>query len=189
MFIRKENENDYQAIRTLIKQVFAGVAEANLVDEVRETKGFISELSLVFEKDGQIIGHVLFSPVTIKTFRPEKQEIANTKKYLAITPLSVASEYQNQGIGKSLIDFGIDKAKSLGFNAIIAFGDAEFYHEFGFKPSYTWDLFPPFEVDDKENVLGLEFEMGALLDGIIEFPPEFDCLYSHECKVYKESSL
>ena len=180
MFIRTENNNDYQYVRSLVKQVYRGPDEANAIDELRETGSFIPELSLVFEKEGEIIGHVLFSPIKIHPFDAEKQSIADNKKYLAVTLLTVSPEYKNQGIGRSLIDFGLDKAKAAGYDAVIAIGGEDFYREMGFKSLYLWDVFPSFEILDRESVIGIEFSMGAFISGIAEFPAAFDCLYANQ---------
>lgn len=178
MFIRTENGNDYQYVRSLIKQVYRGADEANAVDSLRESGSLIPELSLVFEKEGEIIGHVLFSPVKIHPFDTAKTDIADNKKYWAVTLLTVSPEYKNQGIGRSLIDFGLDKAKTEGCDAVIAISSEDFYREMGFKSLYLWDVFPSFEVTDRESVIGIEFSMGAFIGGIAEFPSVFDNLYS-----------
>ena len=183
MFIRTENDDDYQYVRSLIKQVCRGADEANAVDKLRESGSVIPELSLVFEKEGEIIGHVLFSPVKIHPFDAEKQAVADNKKYLAVTLLTVSPEYQNQGIGRSLIDFGLDKAKTAGYDAVIAIAADGFYREMGFKSLYLWDVFPSFEVLDRESVIGIEFSMGAFVSGIAEFPALFDNLYSDRAGV------
>jgi putative acetyltransferase len=61
--IRKEEERDMSAIRAVDMQAFARQAEADLVDALRAGDGVI--LSMVAVDEGEVVGHILFSPVTI----------------------------------------------------------------------------------------------------------------------------
>ncbi len=54
--IRPEQPDDQQVIHQLNKAAFEGEVEARLVDNLRGTPGFIPELSLLAEKDGQVVG-------------------------------------------------------------------------------------------------------------------------------------
>ena len=81
-------------------------------------------LSLVAEYEGQIIGHIAFSPVSITD---------GTTDWYGLGPVSVQPEFQNQGIGSQLIHAGLDKLKMLKAGGCVLLGDPDYYARFGFK--------------------------------------------------------
>src|SRR5438094_5697646 len=97
--IRPETPADYDAIREVNQQAFGKPNEARIVEAVRESPGFIPDLSLVAERDGEILGHVLFSPVAV-------QGEGESWALLALGPVAVRPPWQRQGIGSRLIRTG-----------------------------------------------------------------------------------
>ena len=63
--IRPESREDRDANRRLNQAAFGGDVEANLIDALRD--GGFAEVSLVAELDGEIVGNIFFSPVSIMT--------------------------------------------------------------------------------------------------------------------------
>jgi putative acetyltransferase len=63
MRIRPETESDRAAVRTVNAAAFETPAEADLVESLRR-KG-VSLISLVAEVEGKVVGHILFSPVSL----------------------------------------------------------------------------------------------------------------------------
>lgn len=63
--IRPEPESDRQAIWSVNLAAFDTEAEAELVDALRD--GGFNEVSLRAEVEGQIVGHILFLPLTVIT--------------------------------------------------------------------------------------------------------------------------
>jgi predicted N-acetyltransferase YhbS len=111
--IRQETPGDYARVVELTAKAFESMPfsdgnEDKLVENLHKANTFIPELSLVTEMDGQIAGHILFSPLQIKN----EQE---TFESLVLGPVSVLPEFQKQGIGSQLILAGHQKAKELGF--------------------------------------------------------------------------
>ena len=102
MLIWPEKKQDIPAIRRLNEIAFGQKGEANLVDALRE-RGAIT-LSLVALEDERIVGHILFSPVTIE------QEGAAIKA-VGLGPMAILPEHQNTGIGSRLVRYGIDELK------------------------------------------------------------------------------
>lgn len=62
--IRPEQVRDREAVRIVNERAFGGPAEADLIDALRNG-GKVSH-SLVAELGGRVVGHILFSPVTIE---------------------------------------------------------------------------------------------------------------------------
>lgn len=163
--IRPEMDKDIPAIYKVNASAFDRENEARLVDTLRESKAIT--LSLVAELDGQIVGHVLFSPVTITNENSEWRAVG-------LGPVAVLPEFQNQGVGAALIRFGLDELKRFEHDVVIVLGHAEYYPRFGFKPSRPFGI--RWEVDVPEDVfMILELRQNALNGrrGIVRYNPAF----------------
>lgn len=166
--IRQENANDYNAIRNLVHQAFlsaehSGGNEADLVDKLRRDVAYIPELSLVAIAYEQAIGHIMFS----------KASVGDTPT-LAMAPVSVLPEFQNQGIGSLLINTGLELARKQGYLSAIVLGSSGYYPRFGFRPASKWGIMAPFEVPD-ENFMALELQCDSLLgaSGTVRYSDAF----------------
>jgi putative acetyltransferase len=166
--IRSESPNDYSQISDVIYSAFEQKNEVRLVKTLRASPDFIGELSLVAILNNLIIGHILFSKIIIKS---EKAEFPA----LALAPLAVKPEFQNQGIGSKLVEKGLEECKRLNHKIVIVLGHPNFYPKFGFKPANDFGVMAPFAVPN-ESFLILELTSGALrsVSGIVEYPLAFD---------------
>ena len=120
MLIRNEEEKDYPAVRALNVSAFESPAEANLVDALRRQVRPV--ISLVAEDNKEIVGHIMFSPVSLSAHP--------SLKIMGLAPMAVAPAHRNKGIGSSLVRAGLERCKDLGFGAVVVlarFGiDCEF---------------------------------------------------------------
>ncbi|OOE12744.1 GNAT family N-acetyltransferase [Fictibacillus arsenicus] len=166
--IRTERNGDQKAITQINDLAFKGDNESRLVNAIRNSDLFVPELSLVAESDGELIGHILFSIVHIKS---GKDEIPT----LALAPMAVVPEHQNRGVGSLLVEEGLKRAKDQGFENVVVLGHPEFYPKFGFIPASTKEIEAPFPVPD-EVFMALEIKEGSLdqIKGKIVYPPAFD---------------
>lgn len=173
--IRQEQKSDYESTEKVIEIAFASAEQSdqnehNLVSRIRQSDVFIPELSLVaVNKDkNEILGHILLSKVLIDNGDNQKVES------LALAPVSVLPDYQNKGIGQSLIQKSLEKAKELGFKSVIVLGHPEYYPKFGFRKSSKWQIKAPFEVPE-EALMAIELEECSLdnVSGVIEYPSVF----------------
>jgi predicted N-acetyltransferase YhbS len=166
MLIRQEKKEDYERIYEINKQAFNQIDESELVNRIRASENFIPELSLVAEKNGEIIGHILFS----------KMKIIGEKEYetLSLAPIAVLPKYQNQGVGGKLIKEGLKRAEKLGFNSVIVVGHKDYYPKFGFEKASKWSIKCPIDAPD-EAFMAIELKVGSLKNktGVVEFPKEF----------------
>lgn len=163
--IRPETAADHNAIRHVNRLAFGQDAEARLVDALRE--GGYVRVSLVAEQDGQVVGHVLFSDLPIITQ-------AGTVPALALAPMAVLPEYQNQGLGSALVRRGLEVCKDQGHRIIVVVGHPHFYQRFGFSSKLASVLTSPFGGGD--SWMALELVPGALhgVTGRVVYSPPFE---------------
>lgn len=172
--IRMETEADRSAIRELTRTVFAASSyghhgEAELVDHVRA--GCPATLSLVAELDGEVVGHALFSPVRLLT-------ATTPLEGMGLGPMAVAIERQGQGIGTSLVTFGLDHLKNLDCPFVVVLGDPKFYGRCAFRPASELGIGCQFPGIPEEafQIVVLNQPVGGLPAGTIEYRPEFSKL-------------
>ena len=165
--VRPETANDHAAIREVNALAFGREVEARLVENLRRLPDFIPELSLVAAETGRVVGHILFSPMTIETKD-------GAVPALALAVLAVRPEFQNQGIGSALVREGLERCRSLGHRIVVVVGHPEYYPRFGFSPARARNLEAPFPVPD-EAFLVLGLVPGALdnVAGVVRYPPPF----------------
>ena len=164
MLIRAEEEKDWVAVHAVNASAFETDAEARLVARLREQAQPV--VSLVAEDDGQIVGHIIFSPVALSG--------EAHRKILGLGPMAVLPTHQRKGIGSALVRAGLEEAKQLGFGAVVLVGHPEFYPRFGFRPASRFDIACEFDVPE-EAFMALELQPGFLADasGTIEYHPAF----------------
>ena len=138
MQIRAEEERDRAGIRIVNESAFETAAEANLVFALREV--IDSLISLVAEDQGEIIGHIMFSPVTL-TGHPELE-------IMGLAPMAVMPEYQRKGVGSALVRAGLEACKKLEVGAIVVLGHSGYYQRFGFVPSSRFGIHYEHEVPE-----------------------------------------
>lgn len=152
-------QEDYSDIYILVKEAFTTAqvsdgTEQDFVLKLRKSEGYIQDLEIVVEKEGKLIGHILFTKQVIKT---EKEDFIG----LLVAPLCVGLEYRNQKVGAKLMEYGFEKAKELGYTAVFLIGNPEYYKKFGYMQVGTFGIQNKTEVPD-EFVLGCEIVEGAL---------------------------
>ena len=168
MTIRPETEADIAAIRQVNERAFGRPAEANLVAALRA--GLKAIVSLVAEDAGRIIGHVLFSPITIE---PENKTVSA----VGLAPMAVLPEYQNRGVGSRLVEAGLDACREAGYDCVVVLGHANYYPRFGFIPASRYGIKSEYDVPDEAFML-IELREGALkgISGTARYQPEFSAV-------------
>lgn len=166
MRIKSENNEDFEAIRRVNRSAFGRDDEGRLIDVLREKGAVIC--SLVAVEEGEVVGHVLFSPATL--FDEE-----DATPIAGLGPVAVLPDYQRRGIGDALIRAGLEVCRRDGFGAAVVLGHPSYYPRFGFRPSQPlgirWEHDAP-----EEAFMVMELEPGALAGrrGVIRYQPEFD---------------
>ena len=164
--IREERPEDHEAVRRVNEAAFGGPGEADLVYTLRAAGHAI--LSLVAVNDGQVVGHIFFTPVSIES-------TASTSTAIALGPMAVAPEFQSQGIGSLLARRGLEACLDSGIPIVVVLGHPHFYPRFGFAKASTSGIHPQWDVPD-EVFMVAELEPEALrgVTGTVRYRPEFD---------------
>lgn len=164
--VRAEKSGDEAAIRNVVTAAFGQADEANLVDRLRASG--CDNISLVATLDGEIIGHILFTPVTIG------DRGGQSWSGWGLAPMAVLPEHQRQHAGTALIDEGQARCKASGIHRIVVLGHPEYYPRFGFTPASRFGITSEYDVPD-EAFMAMELAPGAFdgVAGLVKYHPEF----------------
>jgi putative acetyltransferase len=163
LIVRDEQPYDRKQVRMVNEGAFGRPDEADLVDRLRAEGAVL--LSLLAEVENQIIGHLLFSRMTVETAQGPVAAIS-------LAPLAVLPEHQGRGVGSRLVRTGLAMLRDRGERIVIVLGHEEYYPRFGFsteKARYLVSPFPP------ESFMALELWDGALagIQGAVRYPSAF----------------
>jgi putative acetyltransferase len=165
--IRPELPIDIDQIHELHRMAFRGAAEAELVDAVRASAGFVPELSLVASADdGSVLGHIMVSQVD---FDPDS---GTRGQALALAPLAVLPPHWDRGIGSALTAAALSVADSRDEPFVAVLGAPSFYGRFGFSPAAEAGIRSPYDA------AGPAYQVRRLGDhavepGTVVYPPTF----------------
>jgi putative acetyltransferase len=164
VIVRDQRPPDVDGVRDVLRRAFDRADEADLVDALRAA-GKV-QVSLVAESEGQVVGHVLFSAVTI----------AGDDTLLAsgLAPLAVVPRMHGLGIGSALVRQGLARCRRAGHAFVVVLGDPKFYSRFGFVAAESRQLHCEFDAPPGAFQV-LELRRGALVAGpaLVRYEPEF----------------
>ena len=100
-------------------------------------------LSLVAERDGNLIGHILYSKA--KLLYPEDNEIS----IQILAPLAVVSEFQGKGVGGQLIREGLKQLRDSGVDLVFVLGHPGYYPRLGFQPAGEVGFEAPYPIPEE----------------------------------------
>lgn len=162
--IRPEHDEDAAAIRDVHTSAFPTGVEARLVDALRSNRN--ASVSLVAVLEERVVGHVLFSPVSIE---PK----AALTRGIGLAPVAVRPEHQRKGIGAQLIEKGIEDCRRAAFDFMVVLGEPGYYRRFGFRRAFSTGFTNEYGVD--EEFMILELQPGSLsgLRGLVRYGDEF----------------
>ena len=132
IIIRREEQKDYDLVEKLTRQAFynlyvEGCVEHYLVHIMREHEDFIPELDFVLERNGHVIGNIMYTKAKLV------DENGIEKEILTFGPVSILTDYQRMGYGKMLMEHSFQAAMQLGYDVIVIFGSPSNYVSRGFK--------------------------------------------------------
>lgn len=163
--VRPERAADVAAVRAIQLAAFPTDAESRLVDALRQANQAL--VSLVAEREGAVLGHVLFSPVTLEPPGPVGAGLA---------PIAVHPAWQRRGIGGMLVREGLAACRAKGIAFVVVLGDRDYYGRFGFRRASARGLSNEYGADEAFGVV--ELTPGALPGGpaLVRYRPEFAAL-------------
>ena len=165
--VRFERPKDIDKIRLLNVKAFGQPVEGHIVDKLRKSCNGI--LSLVAISNNKVVGHIMFSPVTIET-----QE--GIIEGMSLAPMAVLPELQNQGIGTKLVKEGLRIINNTTCPFVIVLGHEKYYPRFGFQRASKYGLKSQWEgvPDQAFMVKILNESIMKGVSGIVRYRDEFD---------------
>jgi len=122
-----------EAVFTAHENAQEGKLVRSLVEEIRSKRFYLPELELIMvDEDDEVIGYVNFSRFHLD--RKYEDEL------LLLSPVAVKTELQRKHISKELIEYGFEKAKMLGYKAVIVEGNPTNYRSRGFVTSADYGI-------------------------------------------------
>jgi putative acetyltransferase len=124
--IRQERPGDEPAIHRVTEVAFANHPHSEgtepAIVEILRAAGDLS-LSLVAEIEGEVVGHVAFSPAILSD---------GARGWQTLGPISVHPDWQAHGIGRALLEAGVAHWREAGGKGIVLLGSPDLYGRFGF---------------------------------------------------------
>ena len=132
LIIRNERENERTEVENLIREAFwnvnvPGCDEHYLAHVLRGHGDFVPALDLVAELDGRVVGNVMYTRAWLEN------EAGNERGILTFGPVAVLPEYQRRGVSRALLEESFVRARAMGCEAIVIFGNPDNYVSRGFK--------------------------------------------------------
>jgi putative acetyltransferase len=161
--ISAETTRHRPPVLALHRQAFGGEVESMLIEDLHAAGLIVS--SLVAVSDGTVVGHILFSDLTVKV---DGRSIAA----VSLAPMAVLPKYQRRGIGTHLVGHGLEDVRKKGRTAVIVLGHPEFYPRFGFSAALAQKLASPYA---GPAFMALELVPGSLAGerGLVRYPGAF----------------
>ena len=130
IIIRLEQKEDYAFVENMIRESFwnvyhPGCSEHYVMHVLRDDPAFVKELDFVMVKDGTIIGQNMFMRTVIDADDGRQIPV------LTMGPICITPELKRKGYGKRLLDYCLEKARSMGFGAVLFEGNIRFYGNCG----------------------------------------------------------
>ena len=125
----------------LVEKVFTehenageGKLVRRLVEEIRAKKYYVPELELIMvDEQDAVIGYSMFSRFHL--------EGKYSDELLLLSPVAVKTELQRQHISKELIEYGLKRARELGYKAVLVEGNPQNYRARGFQTAADYGIY------------------------------------------------
>jgi predicted N-acetyltransferase YhbS len=171
--IREESFRDVEPREALLDACFGPARFQKTCERLREGRLPADGLSLVIDRDGEIIGTVRLWHISAGPNRPA----------LMLGPIAIDPSVQSLGLGGKLMREALKRSAGLGHKAVLLVGDAPYYERFGFSTEKTAPLWLPGPYE-RNRFLALELEEGSLdgarglvsATGAFEQKPDLDAL-------------
>lgn len=163
--IREEEPGDEESVRRVNLAAFNNGPEAALVEKLRVACE--DYLAFVAVEDGNVVGHILFTPATLD---------GSGVVGMGLAPMAVLPARQRTGIGSRLVRHGLEHVRQSGCPFVVVLGHPEYYPRFGFERASKYRLRSQWEGVPDEAFMVAVFEREALpkAGGVARYRDEFD---------------
>lgn len=164
--IRSEKPEDVPSVHTVNEQAFEQPSEADLVDKLRQSCP--EALSFVADDEGNVVGHILFTPAVIESSDKSIQG-------MGLAPMAVSPERQREGIGSRLVKHGLEVLRDRSCPFVIVLGHPNYYPRFRFEPASKYDIACQWEgvPDEAFMILVLDQTVMKGITGVARYREEF----------------
>jgi len=178
--VRRETPADEAGVREVEERAFGRALEARLVDDLRRAcPGCLSLVAVTGA--GMVVGHLLFSPVTLEPDAPPAAADGpaapdGAPLGMGLGPLAVLPERQRQGIGSALVMRGVADLSTTACPYVTVVGHPDYYPRFGFVPAAGVGLRCQWDGVPAEAWMALVLDPEGLRDtpGMVRFRREFE---------------
>ncbi|MGB1582616.1 MAG: GNAT family N-acetyltransferase [Solirubrobacterales bacterium] len=160
--VRPEQSGDEPVIAAIHVAAFEDATEADLVSRLRASEAWVPELSLVVQQEEQLVAHALFSRVT-----------AGESEALVLGPVAILPDHQRGGLGTALVRMGLERARGLNFECVVAIGPPAFLAACGFRPAAARGLTTEMELPNEVFQVA-ELAPAGVTPGPVLWPSEWD---------------
>ncbi|HET7172752.1 MAG TPA: N-acetyltransferase [Nocardioidaceae bacterium] len=170
--IEPERHDDVSAIDEVVRAAFGREQVVDLVRQIRASPHYLPELALVARRDALVVGFVMLSGVDLVADGGERRAV------LALSPLAVAPEVQDQGIGSALVAAGLAAAARTSAPMVTLEGSPRYYGRLGFERAARHDVridLPDWAPPEAAQVFLLPSYRPAIR-GRLDYPPAFATL-------------
>ncbi|WP_300342588.1 GNAT family N-acetyltransferase [Fusobacterium sp.] len=199
IIIRKEEERDYERVIEIARDAFwdlyfPGTDIPTIINKLHKSSDLIKDLTYIIEVDGQVEGGIFYTLSTVV----DSEE--NRHQTISFGPVFISKKFQNQGLGKKLIEYTIEKAKEQGYKGILTLGYPYHYKSYGFLGGKNYNISMP-DMKFYKGLLVLPLYAEALkeISGYVLFSKdleatpeeieEFEKRFPYREKGFQESQL
>ncbi len=142
IIVRETTHKDYEDVLSILKTAFDNEKEAELVSSLLKDPSAKPSLSLIAFDGKKPVGHILFTKILIV-----EHEAEFSTQLLA--PLAVIPDAQRKGVGKKLVETGLNILSTKGVDAVFVLGHPEYYPICGFKPAGCQGFEAPYPIPEE----------------------------------------
>jgi putative acetyltransferase len=146
VIVRRERAADAVEIAQLIDAAFGDTETSAFTQSLRESAGYVPELTFVGEEDGELVGFTMLSYVGLD---------GHDRPVLILTPMAVRPDRQRRGVGVAIVQAAVTAADERGEPLLLVEGVPGYYPRFGFRSASALGLGKPDERIPEEAWLAL----------------------------------
>ena len=154
--IRVARDQDRDRILAVHRSAFGddeGPVIARLVEKMLVDPSGKPIFSLVAESEDDLVGHVLFTSVTLEPNGKIPAQI--------LAPLAVTRDQHGQGIGSRLVRDGFAHLQKAGVELVFVLGYPDYYSRFGFVPAGVRGFQAPYPILPKNADAWMVHELAS----------------------------